>query len=421
MASPLTSIDDNTIGDSITLTKQNNTILTLSTKEKYTDKNIKLDLSVRGISGSIGGSASAGKATAAISNVNSMATITTLTGLTAGTDYWAVKATATTTAGSYTPKYTVNTSGWLSSTVTGSAQTVSVTADTTGKTIYIPKASMTVSGTNTVTPSASVAGTDNVVYLNSTDNGIAVTATGGGTASVTAKATTNQAGYAPASTQLGSNTLSASSSTTTATQYIYKIAVPKDKAFQLAMTADTELDTTSDLTLTNNAFRRIIGTNAGTIYVRHTTSGKGNLYGRAYNESTDYLLIENGAWKSTTISAAGTFYGKVTVGASTITNNTTLPSGSSSSGTLNRGNYIKISKGYVDKDTYYAAQTNSGTLNITTSHDAQTNISCDGYANVNSQGINVPTSKSFQIKVPNGTGTITFNFAVDANGNVLVT
>lgn len=29
--------------------------------------------------------------------------------------------------------------------------------------------------------------------------------------------------------------------------------------------------------------------------------------------------------------------------------------------------------------------------------------------------------KSFDIQVPNGTGTITFNFAVDSNGNVLVT
>lgn len=29
--------------------------------------------------------------------------------------------------------------------------------------------------------------------------------------------------------------------------------------------------------------------------------------------------------------------------------------------------------------------------------------------------------KSFQIQVPNGNSIITFNFAVDANGNVLVT
>ena len=485
MASPLASIDNNTMGDSITLTKQNNTILTLSTKEKYTSKNIELTLSVRGISGTLGGSASAGKATAAISNVNSMATITTLTGLTAGTDYWTVKATATSTAGSYTPKYTVNTSGWLNSTVSGSAQTVSVTADSTGKSIYIPKASMTIGGTNTVSPTASVAGTTNVVYMNTTNNGIAVTATGGGTASVTATATTNQAGYAPASTQLGSKALNASSKTTTATQYIYKIAVPKDKPFQLEMTADTALDSTSDLTLTNNAFRRIIGTNAGVLYARHNISEKGTLYVRAYNETSDQTIIADGAWVTTAVSGAGTFYGKVTVSAgtitnntsggtssgtinrgkqikigkgfyasdayytaqsnsgtisitasgntnvdgyatasvaaSTITNNTTLASGASSSGTINRGKYIKIGKGFVNNDTYYVAQANSGTLSITTSHNAQTNVSCDGYANVNASGINVPNSKTFQVKVPNGTGTITFNFSVDANGNVLVT
>ena len=82
-------------------------------------------------SGSIGGSASAGKATAAISNVDSIATVSSPSG-TAGTDYWAIKATATGTAGSYTPKYTVSTAGWIPSTVTGTAQSVSVTADTTG-------------------------------------------------------------------------------------------------------------------------------------------------------------------------------------------------------------------------------------------------------------------------------------------------
>lgn len=421
MASPLASINDNTMGDSITLNQQNDTILTLTTKGKYTPKNIELTLNVRGISGTLGGSASAGKATAAISNVNKMETITTLTGLTAGTDYWTVKATATSTAGSYTPKYTVNTSGWLNSTVSGSAQTVSVTADSTGKSIYIPKASMTIGGTNTVSPTASVTGTTNVVYMNSTNNGIAVTATGGGTASVTATATTNQAGYAPASTQLGSKALNASSKTTTDTQYIYKIAVPKDKPFQLEMTADTALDSTSSLTLTNNAFRRINSTNAGVLYAQHTTSGKGTLYARAYNETDYQTIIENGTWFTTAVSSAGTFYGKVTVSASTITNNTTLPDGSTSSGTLNRGKYLKIGKGYVKNDTYYLAQSNSGTLNITISHNAQTNVSCNGYANVNSQGINIPNSKAFQVKVPNGTDFITFNFTVDANGNVLVT
>jgi hypothetical protein len=116
------SIADGQYQSSINLTKKSGTVLSLPTSGKYVDKNINFTLGVRDISGSIGGSASAGTATAAIANTNSMANIaTTKPSGTAGTDYWEVKATATGTAGSYIPKYTVNTSGWLESTVTGSA------------------------------------------------------------------------------------------------------------------------------------------------------------------------------------------------------------------------------------------------------------------------------------------------------------
>lgn len=44
------------------------------------------------------------------------------------------------------------------------------------------------------------------------------------------------------------------------------------------------------------------------------------------------------------------------LGNATITNNTTLPSGSTSSGTINRGSYIKIGAGYNSADKYYLAQ-----------------------------------------------------------------
>lgn len=36
-------------------------------------------------------------------------------------------------------------------------------------------------------------------------------------------------------------------------------------------------------------------------------------------------------------------------------------------------------------------------------------------------GVDIKASKNFDITVPNGTDTITFNFAVDSDGNVLVT
>ena len=62
------------------------------------------------------------------------------------------------------------------------------------------------------------------------------------------------------------------------------------------------------------------------------------------------------------------------VGSGTITNNT---SGGTSSGTVNRGSQIKIGAGYYSSDTYYTAQSNSGTKTISGSGTT----SVDGYAN----------------------------------------
>lgn len=67
-----------------------------------------------------------------------------------------------------------------------------------------------------------------------------------------------------------------------------------------------------------------------------------------------------------------------TVATGTITNNTTLASGETSSGTINRGSYIKIGAGYYSADAYYLAQANSGTKTIT----ASGTTSVDGYLNV---------------------------------------
>ena len=121
---------------------------TTITKGYYSSDRI-IRNSVGAVSGSIGGSATSGKATAAISNVHGMTTLVSTTGKTAGTDYFTVKATATGTAGGYTPKYTVNTAGYIGSTVTGTNQTVSVSGDSTGKSIHIPRAVFEVDG-NTV-------------------------------------------------------------------------------------------------------------------------------------------------------------------------------------------------------------------------------------------------------------------------------
>ena len=71
--------------------------------------------------GSIGGTANNGSATAVLTNIDDINTINNITGKTAGTDYWAIKANATTTNGSYTPTYTVTTAGWLNNSVNGTA------------------------------------------------------------------------------------------------------------------------------------------------------------------------------------------------------------------------------------------------------------------------------------------------------------
>ena len=120
----------------------------LSTAGSLLDRNIELDIDTVAVSGTIGGSATAGTATAVINNVNTLNATTTEPSGTAGSDYWEIKATATGTAGGYTPKYTVSSAGWLHDTVTGSQTNVSVTADSTGKSLYIPKATFTVNGSS---------------------------------------------------------------------------------------------------------------------------------------------------------------------------------------------------------------------------------------------------------------------------------
>lgn len=84
----------------------------------------------------------------------------------------------------------------------------------------MPSATATITGTNTVTPSASVAGNSYITLSSSDTTGISITATGGGTASVTAIAATDDAGYAAPTVTLGSATLNASSNTTTETKYV---------------------------------------------------------------------------------------------------------------------------------------------------------------------------------------------------------
>ena len=109
---------------------------------------------------------------------------------------------------------------------------------------------------------------------------------------------------------------------------------------------------------------------------------------------------------------------KVYIAKAAITNNTTLPSGKSSSGTINRGNYIKIGAGYNKTDLYYLAQANSGSVTI----NQQSGQSVDGYATasvktgsakVNNDTITpslkgeVKTAQSIYLVTAYGTATVT--------------
>lgn len=93
-----------------------------------------------------------------------------------------------------------------------------------------------------------------------------------------------------------------------------------------------------------------------------------------------------------------------TVAPGTITPNATKPNGVDAESTIiNRGGYIKIGSGYYSSDIYYQAQANINTLTLdSTNHSAQTDISCDGYANVKVTGIKVPSGKEFSVVMSTG-------------------
>lgn len=258
----------------------------------------------------------------------------------------------------------VTTAGWFQ---TGSL------AKTTSAAKYFPITAATgsVTGTNTVSPTASLNGSN--VTLGDTNNGISVTATGGGTASVTASANITTAGYAPEGNGFSSAVLAASSNTTTATKYISAITIPSGKSLTITNNGTATMTSSGTTNLSNT----------GTATITSTSKTAGNVTIAAYDTSnssstTSKSVVTSGIWTSTTVSASGTYYGKVIVGAGTITNNTTLASGKTSSGTIERGNYIKIGAGYYNADTYYLAQANSGTYTVSSSGT----FSVDEYANI---------------------------------------
>lgn len=193
------------LGD-ITLTKQTGTVLTLSTEHKYVNDNISFDIDVQSGAGTVTIASTDASIESDVSGRNISDVIGAKSGIAPVSGYY-LKVAASGTGSS-----AVTTAGWLEE---GSIGTASATGS-----FYFPidSATASISGTNVVTPSASISGS-HVIFGNK-DNGISVTATGGGTASVTATASGNQSGYVESGVSIGSNTLVAESLTTTTSTYI---------------------------------------------------------------------------------------------------------------------------------------------------------------------------------------------------------
>jgi len=268
-------------------------------------------------------------ASASLTRTGDIGTTTKPSG-TAGTDYWSFTssasaasgystASASATGGSASVGKGITAGGSATGAASGnkSATSNEKTASDSSS-VYLVKAA----GSVTMTAgNGSVTGSN--VTLSDTNNGISVT--GKGAVSATAKITT--AGYTPTNTSFATGS---STNSNSATKYITAVAVPKDIPFSVSTTADTALDTTSNLTVSNAAYRQVAITNAANGDVNITNSGQndytaggataGTLTVNAYNNAATPALtgaktvVSAGKWNRTSLgatSSSGTYYGAV--------------------------------------------------------------------------------------------------------------
>jgi len=200
----------------ITLAKQNGTLLTLPLTGKYADRNVQFTIGAQS-------AAAAANTAAADADVES-----TDSGSVGGINIYDVIGTKQTSEPSSGYFIRVNATGSGSSKITAAGWLNAGNLETasTSKTVYFPVAAATgsISGSNTVTPSASVTGSN--VMLSNTNNGISITATGGGSASASVTSSADTAGYVPTGT-ISTGTLSATSTTTSASSYISGVTIQK--------------------------------------------------------------------------------------------------------------------------------------------------------------------------------------------------
>ena len=380
---------------------------------------------VGAVNASLGGSTTtSGKASAAITAVAYTATGTTNLSCqttapasgTAGQDYWQVKATASiTTTAKFTPSLTLTTAGWMASAPTGSATNVTVNGDSTGKSIYIPKAIFSVDGNVVYCSSAGY------IPAGSASDGIGTIATGTITPNASLPSGTNaestiinRGGYIKIGSgyyssdiyyqaQANTGTLTLNSTNHSAQTNIScdgyanvkvtGLKVPSGAAFSLTMVQATSDDNTGILSLANNSFRKVnVTNNKGSIDIAHTTSGQGNVSISANNESSKHSIITNGAWVTTdaNIAGAGTYYGKVTLTAGTISAQASEPSSSVYTNRPNvalaAGGWLQLTAGYYPATAISLATLIGDDTNILPAASGFSSVLRTGYTAYDDQG-----------------------------------
>lgn len=153
------------------------------------------------------------------------------------------------------------------------------------KALPVDPAEAAISGTNTVTPMASVSGQN--VTLGNTDTGISVTALGGGTASASVTATATVAGYVSTGTVLDTETLASASTSTSVTIYIQSVVVPAGKEISVSTESGASVE------ISNDGFLSV------------DLSGEIEIDGET--------LVTSSGWVTNYPTTAGTYYGKTVI------------------------------------------------------------------------------------------------------------
>lgn len=270
--------------------------------------------------------------------------------------YVAVRSAEITTT--VTPSITINQDGYGTSEKHGITATSAAVGAAQSDITYIPiKSAIPLFTSPTPTGGSTASGTN--IGLTSGDNGIRVrTYYSVDQATITYNNDVNAWVNRPKNTEAVRTTARGS---TAGTAYsVTGVTVPKDVNFTVTMSSDTELDTNSDLDVTNNAFRRVdvnnkqdattYVDNKGEVLVRHNPDTGNTVYGLTKVSAmisggsttlTMATVVENGYWKDTSVTNSGTFYGRVVVPQGSATTPTTS-FGVTASANINSNGLITI-------------------------------------------------------------------------------